>query len=250
MKIEEKLYRYKEQQTFTVQEQQIFDVTERAQEILAAGQQNIMAYPEFLKSQLSYIRKRWWVLQIILMAGMLQWIAAAGRYLSMRRELGVFSVLFVVLIIPELWKNRSSSSMEVESASYFTLRQIYAARILIFTAVDVLLFSVFCGISSVSLQVSAKELIVQCLVPCCVTACICFWALGSRRHFGETAAIAACLGWSLIWLLMVLNRKVYDLISFPVWTAILSVTLVCLGMAVYRALRNCERCWEEVQVWN
>ena len=250
MKIEEKLYRYKEQQTITIGEEQLLRVTERAQEIVAEKQQNIMSYPEFLKSQFYYIRKRWWILQFLLMAGMLQWIAVAGKYLSIRREMGVFSVLFVILIIPELWKNRSSQSMEVESASYYTLKQIYAARILIFTAVDVLLFSIFCSVSTVAFQVSAEELIAQCLVPSCVTACICFWSLGSRRHFGETAAIAICLAWSLIWLMAILNRRVYDLISLPVWIGILSVTIVCLGMAVYRTLHNCENCWEGIQIWN
>ena len=34
-----------------------------------------------------------------------------------QRGLGIASVLFVILIIPELWKNKSNQCMEIESAS-------------------------------------------------------------------------------------------------------------------------------------
>lgn len=250
MKIEEKLYRYKEQTKMIPEEADLLWIMETAQETLAEKQQNIMPYPEFLKSQFHYIRKRWWILQFLLMAGMLMWMEMTGGYLQFRRELGVFSVLFVVLVIPELWKNQSSQSVEVECAAYYSLRQIYAARLLILAAVDVLMFSIFFCMSSVRMQLSAGELIVQCLLPCCVTACICFQTLCSRRHFSETAAISFCLCWNMIWLFIVMEPKIYNVVSLPVWIGILSVTIGYLGTVVYRTLRNCENYLEGMQVWN
>ena len=47
--------------------------------------------------------------------------------------------LFAILIIPELWKNRANCCMEVEGSTYYALRQIYSARILLFGLADILL---------------------------------------------------------------------------------------------------------------
>ena len=65
----------------------------------------------------------------------------------MGRILGILSIVFADLIIPEIWKNQRYSVMEVEGAAFYTLRQICAARILMFAAVDLLMVTVFfCGI--------------------------------------------------------------------------------------------------------
>ena len=49
-----------------------------------------------------------------------------------QRSMGVIASLFVILIIPELWKNRTFQCMEIEASSYYSLRQVYAARMLLF----------------------------------------------------------------------------------------------------------------------
>lgn len=36
-----------------------------------------------------------------------------------QRSLGVIASLFVILVIPEFWKNCSNKSMEIEAVSYF-----------------------------------------------------------------------------------------------------------------------------------
>ncbi|MDM8211473.1 RNA polymerase sigma factor [Mediterraneibacter glycyrrhizinilyticus] len=45
--------------------------------------------------------------------------------------------LFAILIIPELWKNRANCCMEIEGSTYYALRQIYSARILLFGLADI-----------------------------------------------------------------------------------------------------------------
>ena len=51
--------------------------------------------------------------------------------------MGVVATLFVILIIPELWKNRSCECMEIEATSYYSLKQVYATRMLLFGVTDV-----------------------------------------------------------------------------------------------------------------
>ena len=56
-----------------------------------------------------------------------------------RRCMGILAPSFVILILPELWKNRSNGAMEVEGATFFSIKNIYAARMLLFGMVDVCL---------------------------------------------------------------------------------------------------------------
>ena len=69
-----------------------------------------------------------------------------------QRSLGVIASLFVILVIPEFWKNCSNKSMEIEAVSYFSLKQVYAARTLLFGIADTLLLTVFCGAATVGLH--------------------------------------------------------------------------------------------------
>lgn len=73
---------------------------------------------EFLIQQGAYIRKRWWFLQFLTLI-LLWWImySAEGNY-YVERSMGVFAPVFVILLIPEFWKNRSSGSEEVEGAAF------------------------------------------------------------------------------------------------------------------------------------
>lgn len=77
--------------------------------------------------------------------------------------MGVAAALFVILIIPELWKNRSCECMEIEAASYYSLKQVYAARMLLFGVTDVFLITLFLGTASAGLNIGLSELVVQFL---------------------------------------------------------------------------------------
>lgn len=51
--------------------------------------------------------------------------------------------LFAVLIMPELWKNRNTGAMEIEGTTFYTLRQMYAARIMAFALADGFILGIF-----------------------------------------------------------------------------------------------------------
>ena len=147
----------------------------------------------------------------------------------------------VILIIPELWKNRSCECMEIEVASYYSLKQVYATRMLLFGITDIFLITLFLGFVSAGLHYELSELVVQFLFPLCVTACICFGILCSKHAFSEMVAIVLCVIWSAVWLFLVLNEKIYIMVTVPIWSALLGTTILFIAFAIYRILKNCNQ---------
>lgn len=194
---------------------------------------------EFLWIQLGLIQKRWWIFQFILLLGLGMLLSVLHTEQLIQRSMGVTASLFVIMIIPELWKNQTCQSMEIEATSYYSLRQIYAARMLLFGIVDILLITVFCGTASITLNITLFKLLVQFVIPMVVTACICFGTLCSKYPFSETVAIILCLIWSAIWMLIILNEKIYAAITFPLWLAFLGIAILFFVFTIYKTLHNC-----------
>jgi hypothetical protein len=92
------------------------------------------------------------------------------------------ATIFAVLIIPEMWKNRRFSTVEIEKTTFYSLRQIMAARMLLFGIVDVAMMTIFLGIVSNTIQIEVYKIIIDFLIPFNVSCCICFRLLYSKRH--------------------------------------------------------------------
>ena len=198
----------------------------------------MLPYHEFLWMQLRAMQKRWWLLQFLLLTMLWLILSSVQEELYITRSMGVAAPLFVILIIPELWKNRTYGCMEIEAVTYYSLRQVYAARMLLFGITDVFLLTIFCGTASVGLHYDLSHLLVQFLFPLAVTACICFGILCSRRCLSETTAIFLCIIWSAGWLFIVLNNEVYKRVAIPVWGALLCGMILFLVFAVCRVIHT------------
>ncbi len=71
--------------------------------------------------------------------------------------------------------------MEVEGATFFSIKKIYAARMLLFGMVDVCLLSVFLITSTFVLQIAFMDILIQFILPLNVKmAAICFRLLCSK----------------------------------------------------------------------
>ena len=130
----------------------------------AAEEKKILSYHEFLWTQLKVIEKKWWLFQFLLHFCLWFILKNAEDDFYIQRSLGVIASLFVILVIPEFWKNCSNKSMEIEAVSYFSLKQVYAARTLLFGIADTLLLTVFCGAATVGLHFELLQLMVQFLL--------------------------------------------------------------------------------------
>ena len=124
---------------------------------------------------------------------------------DMMRIMGISATIFVVLIVPEIWKNRRNGAIEIEQASYYTLRQICTARMLMFGVVDLVIVMVFLAITYQTTILSLSDLVVNFLLPVNVSCCICFRVLYSRWEKSEYIAVLSCLVWVGLWMMIVAN---------------------------------------------
>jgi len=245
MNLEEQFRAYKKRERVESKEEKIQETVRKSKEVFwALEQERMLSYHEFLWMQFKLIRKRWWILQLLLLTVIGPILVSAYEESYVQRSMGIMASIFVILIIPEFWKNRSCHCMEIEESSYYSLRQIYSARMVLFGIVDILLLTIFWGTMTIGLHIEFTRLLVQFLLPMLVTACICFGTLCSRHIVNETIAIILCVLWCAVWMAVTLNEKIYVMVTMPIWMSCIGLSLIFLSIAVYRTLNNCNKYWE------
>lgn len=245
MNLEKELQMYKAQRAVVAKEEKILETTRKSKEIfLLCEQEHSIHYFEFLIAQFRLIRKRWWVLQTFMLALVSIILPDMQDKVSVLRILGVIGVLFVVLIIPEFWKNKSYDCMQIEGTCLYSLRQIYTARMLWFGMIDMFILTCFCMTIRGKLGLATVELLVQFLFPMLVAACICFGTLCSNTLANAGTTILFCLLWNVVWCFIILNETVYKVITFPIWCALFVLFVVFLAGAVYKTIHDCNKYWE------
>lgn len=201
--------------------------------------EQLLSAPEFLYAQSRYIRKRWWLLQGLLLLLLWVYLKYSGSGPYIQRSMGILVPLFVLLIMPELWKDRMADAVEIECTTLYSLRQIYAARLFLFALADLFLITVFLAGVSVTMQVRAVELIVQFFLPFNVTCCICFRSLYSRQRRSELSALFLCLFWITFWSRITWTDRIYDAITLPVWGLLLTGSALWLCCCIRKIWKNC-----------
>ena len=195
------------------------------------------SYFEFLYEQTKFIKKRWWILQGSVLLYLWIWLRDYTLDIKdMMRIMGIFATIFVVLIVPEIWKNRRNGAIEIEQASYYTLRQICTARMLMFGAVDLVIVMGFFVITCKTTILSLNDLVINFLLPVNVSCCICFRLLYSRWEKSEYIAVLSCLVWVGVWMMIIANDAIYQKIATPVWVAMLLLTFAYFVFCVQRSL--------------
>lgn len=205
---------------------------------------------DFLIQQSRYIGKRWWLLQGLLLALVLLLLHASKTPMYLQKCLGVTAPLFVVLALPELWKNRSSGAMEVECAAYYSLRQIYAARLTLFMGVDFLLISLFLlGVSCLG-RLTVWEILISFVLPFNVSCCICFSCLYRAKASSQLLSVLLCMVWTFLWSQIVLTEGIYAAVSPLVWVGMLALSSLFLFYSVATGQQNIKQIWEETPLWS
>ena len=199
---------------------------------------------EFLRQQSHFLRKRWWALQAAVLLVLWWALQAAGTTVEAQRAMGTLAPLFVILVLPELWKNRSSGALEVECAALYSLRQVYAARLVLFGLADLALLTGFFSAALLTGGAAWGELIVHFLLPGLVTGCICLRTLSCRRAGAVYAALPLSLVWTAVWVCIVLSDQVYARVTLPVWLGLLCLAAAYFCYALGKVRANCETLWE------
>ena len=205
-----------------VRESAVRNVMKQCAGIMSRHDDRRASYFGFLYEQLKFIRKRWWALQggSLLLLWML--LADYGEGANADRVLGALSVI----------------------SSYYSLRQICSARILMFAAVDLTMITIFFAVSFSTLQISAYRIVIDFLVPFNISCCICFRLLYSKWQEMEYIAVFLSTACIFAWSLIVSTDFIYERISMPVWIGLLLLSFVYLIYCIWKSQCNCEINWE------
>ena len=222
-----------------VEEERLRDTIEKSKVAFWQGEKaGEISWMEFLYQQAAYVQKHWWLAQGMVLSALwlILYVSDSGVY--ERRCMGILTPCFVILLLPELWKNRSSHAVEVEGAAYFSLQKIYAARLILFGMADTCLLSVFCIISVFTVRMAAMDFLIQFVLPLNVTCSICFLTLQSKRNLSISSSFMICMGWIAVWVSVVLKDGIYEKISEPVWGGTILGSFACLCYSVMRVWRG------------
>lgn len=245
MEPEKRLTDYKNRMELHPQKEHLQETIRRSKEAFySCEQQGLLTYPEFLWAQCRVIRKRWWGMQLLLLAGLWIVLSCMGESIYTKRCMGVASSLFVILMIPEFWKNQTCRCMEIETSAYYSIRQIYAARMILFGVVDTFFITLFFGAVSIALRYAFTEFLIQFLFPMTVTACLCFGTLCGKHCLHEAAAATLCIVWNAVWVLIILNEQLYAAVTLPLWRCLFAAALACLILTAIRAWKRSSQYYE------
>lgn len=205
-----------------VRESAVRNVMKQCAGIMSRQDDRRASYFEFLYEQFKFIRKRWWALQggSLLLLWML--LADYGEGANAERVLGALSVI----------------------SSYYSLRQICSARILMFAAVDLTMITIFFAVSFSTLQISAYRIAIDFLVPFNISCCICFRLLYSKWQELEYIAVFLSTTCIFAWSMIVSTDFIYERISMTVWIGLLLLSFIYLIYCIWKSQCNCEINWE------
>lgn len=207
-------------------------------------------WSQFLTGQIRFIRKRWWVLQFLILTLLWSVMYLGNSKSVLRREAAALIPLFGMMLMPELWRNVYYHSTEVENTSCFTTRQIYAARLTIFSLADLLLLTIFFLISMVTVRLTLLDMIIHFMIPLNVTACICLGTLCWRRIRSEYAAVGLCIIWVGIWYRIINNEPLYHSISLAMWIGLMLLSFAGMFLTGKYLLKTSQQYAEEGLLWN
>ena len=207
-------------------------------------------WSQFLTGQIRFIRKRWWVLQFLILTLLWSVMYLGNSKSVLRREAAALIPLFGMMLMPELWRNVYYHSTEVENTSCFTMRQIYAARLTIFSLADLLLLTIFFLISMVTVRLTLLDMIIHFMIPLNVTACICLGTLCWRRIRSEYAAVGLCIIWVGIWYRIINNEPLYHSISLAMWIGLMLLSFAGMFLTGKYLLKTSQQYAEEGLLWN
>lgn len=210
------------QQTIRAAEQSLLDA--QAREPMGMG--------EFFASQVRYVRKRWWLLQTLLLAALYWYVVNQTQAMFIRQALGTGGTILIVLAIPELWKNLAWGAMDIEFASMYTIRQVYCVRLILLSGVDLILIMLFCLAASAGDALAIWDLMVQFIIPVNVTACICLTCLYFPKVKSQAFPLALSLCFSGLWQRMITDEIGFQSISADTWTLGLTVSVIYLCICV------------------
>lgn len=200
-----------------------------------------ISYMEFIYQQSVFIKKKWWILQALILFIIWLMLRDSGEELYTQRLLGIGSPIFAIFLLPEMWRNITNSSTEIEGASYYSLSRIYSARIILFALADITLITIF----FISTSLPIETFVINFVIPFNVCCCISFNALCKPKNKKEYAVVGF-ITWTIIWISVSSNNYLYNTVIVPIWIILLGMSFGYLVCWIKKVTANSTLLWEGI----
>lgn len=202
---------------------------------------------EFLTIQIRLMKKRWWILQSIVLFCASQWIVASENTNYSYRGLSILASLFVIFIIPELWKNVECKSIEIEMCSLFDLKRVYAAKLIACGLIDTFLLTLFCVIVTSMYDIMISDILKQFVFPIVISSTVCLMSFSNRKKYSEYITMVGCIFSNLIWIIIIMNEKFYSKLTPLIWIILFSICICLIIYSIRRTIYK-SRAYLEVKI--
>jgi hypothetical protein len=206
---------------------------------------------EFLFEQMQYMSRNYWLTQILVFFMAVCSLALMDQYHVKEngmRYCAVFAPLLIIFTIPELWKNISANAYEVENTTYFDLRKVYLARLVLVGMMDLILATILVAVTIKMSDFSIYEAVIYFFVPFNFNSCICFSLLCRKKKIcSEILAIGICVSEAILWYVLVNNHHIYEMLQMRIWCLLLVLSFCYMVFAGKRIVES-SRYYCEVQM--
>lgn len=192
----------------------------------------------FVLLQISYIRKRIWVISVLVLL-----FACIGTKLAGTECMGLTSSVLpfaAVCVLTEKERSKTYGMAELEMASRFSLKSVLLARLSAIGFVHLGIFAVLVPFVKSSVQISWFRTAVYLIVPYLLTAVL---GLAAARKFQEKDSVYLCMGMAVLVSFGVfgLQRNVAELYEagmFGWWCAAVLYLLAQMWKELKKVMNN------------
>lgn len=201
----------------------------RKREFLQTLEQPQMSLPEFMFSQLGYIRKWVWGVSVLVFAASI--IGAAMFSVDMLWGISALTPLLALTILSESGRSETYGMAELEMATRFSLRSVILARLGILGIENLLLFCMLLPVSIWNNMLSPIQAGIYILTPFMLTTLLGLLivrTIRGREAIHLCMGMTACISFSIFFLHTAVPQLYHEQ-QLIWWAAVLA--LLCIGTA-------------------
>jgi hypothetical protein len=193
---------------------------------------------QFLLSQIGFIRKRTWILQIIILVGLcfIFYKLRSEALLDFRTFslMSILAPLLVLISINEISRIYNKSMLEIEFSTKNSLKKVLASRMIILGMVDCIALIIMMMFVGASIDISVLRVIMYTLVPFNL---VCTGFMVIMKYLKGRELSYACVGYSGGLISIVLLAKfnhlgIYAQDFISVWIFVYVATTMALFIEI------------------
>ena len=215
----------------------------RAQKVMPAAKYPILPLWRFLFSQFSFIRKRVWLAQFLVVLACGLTLFLLPREAKTIALISAAAPLIVLTNVFELSRSYTHGMVEIELSTRYSFRQLMLARLSVLGAVDILCLTVLLIFSGMQISVEKYAIILYAFVPFLATCFACLLILNRIKRRESTyycAAVGLCITFA-IGIATMQYPQIFELAAIWAWAVIFIFTFTGMICEVRRMLKNCDQ---------